>query len=685
MSVRSFALLLAALCGFGQAAPTCEYVVQASDHQRAPLKSEVPVIHVTDIQSLADAHIAACTSAPLDRGLACCHDVSFSFQAGFHILSSPINITFPLGESGDRSKTTSAPSFHFLAGTNQSASPSLQDLPAIVGGVPIPDNAWQPCSATATADAPPCSGWTGVFAARVTDIPSLNGTPPVRMLWADGGNLRIPRAAATGTPLAALKLSAVEGGDFPGFFAAAGVPDPAAWVARAAEMRWPRVIRNWIEPRCVVTSANATHLRVDPLCWKRLRERHAMAAVAPPAIDNVPLVASSASAVSLAPPSPGTFVSTGSWVFYHPPQTPTDARGGRTEGSTAAPRGVWAPVLESLLTLTGGGGHSLERLAFRHTTWRRATQPGGYIPQQSGSISTEEVQAAVTISRGTTVVVRGCAFAHLGSIYALEVGAATHGAVVDACVFQDLSGGGPRFGNVDNKRAVSPSTADWDLNISLTRSLVEDAACEYRGAVAVFAGYVRDLTIETNTVNRTGYTGISAGWGWGRVISWMRGTTIMRNHVGHVMQALNDGGCIYTLGPQDGSVVEGNVCHIDDAPVIGSLYHDNGSRGFVTTNNVVDGSTSPCVYLQGCCGQPAHNITVSNLWYRDSPPPMNHCAPQGCVVQNATVHAVPHGQAFPPPAARIMAEAGIPAADLQAWGTARSQTQPLLRWRDYES
>ena len=50
------------------------------------------------------------------------------------------------------------------------------------------------------------------------------------------------------------------------------------------------------------------------------------------------------------------------------------------------------------------------------------------------------------------------------------------------------------------------------------------------------------------------------------------------------------GGCIYTLGPQPGSTVRGNYCALDEAPVVGCFYHDNGSRGFVTSDNVADAS-----------------------------------------------------------------------------------------------
>jgi len=112
---------------------------------------------------------------------------------------------------------------------------------------------------------------------------------------------------------------------------------------------------------------------------------------------------------------------------------------------------------------------------------------------------------------------------------------------------------------------------------------------------------VARLSLQHNSIAEVGYTGISLGWGWGRVLSFARDNHVRHNRLSGVMRALNDGGCIYTLGPQPGSTVHGNYCALDEAPVVGCFYHDNGSRGFVTTDNVADASPAgaPCVYLQG--------------------------------------------------------------------------------------
>ena len=151
------------------------------------------------------------------------------------------------------------------------------------------------------------------------------------------------------------------------------------------------------------------------------------------------------------------------------------------------------------------------------------------------------------------------------------------------------------------------------------------------------------------------------------------------------------GGCIYTLGPQPGSTVRGNYCALDEAPVVGCFYHDNGSRGFVTSDNVADASGrdsnappppatldppseyapppfacpaspqaspagAPCVYLQGCCGDPAVDIAVSGLWCRGVGAPRNGCAAENCTIDEATLHVVTG--AWPEAAQAIVDAAG---------------------------
>ena len=212
------------------------------------------------------------------------------------------------------------------------------------------------------------------------------------------------------------------------------------------------------------------------------------------------------------------------------------------------------------------------------------------------------------------------------------------------------------------------------MSVSRDGQSGERCGARVRGAAAIFAGYVASSQLAHNTIRDTGYTGISLGWGWGNHVvgkqTFARDNHITSNHIEGVMSALNDGGCAYTLGPQPNSTLSENVCIADNAPVVGSFYHDNGSRYFTTTRNVASGSPAPCLYLQGCCNAPALDIYVSDLWCRDEGAVDNGCKTSNCLahypgvaadchcdVDEATVHTLASG-ARPAEAQAIVNAAG---------------------------
>ena len=117
--------------------------------------------------------------------------------------------------------------------------------------------------------------------------------------------------------------------------------------------------------------------------------------------------------------------------------------------------------------------------------------------------------------------------------------------VVRGCHFSDLSGGALKLASVGvddgNARALSNDTAQWDSDYVVEENVVERAALEWRGASALFAGYVARLSLQHNSISEVGYTGISLGWGWGRVHSFARDNHVRHNRLSGVMRALNDG------------------------------------------------------------------------------------------------------------------------------------------------
>ena len=129
-----------------------------------------------------------------------------------------------------------------------------------------------------------CPGWDGVFVHYIKDIVGFDPSAmPLRNLWVDG--IRAVRTAIEGESIG---LNATASG----YAAPAG---SLLWTS--GELRWPRQIKNWIEPRCSAT-VSGNEIKVDAACWKDLVARNGgKLPPAPAYIENVDYAA----------PGPGEF------------------------------------------------------------------------------------------------------------------------------------------------------------------------------------------------------------------------------------------------------------------------------------------------------------------------------------------------------------------------------------------
>lgn len=492
--------------------------------------------------------------------------------------------------------------------------------------------------ATVVSGGTPVGGWAqaggGVY---VADLPA--SLAPARNLWVNG--VRMNRTRVDG---ASLGLTATAAG-----YETATAPN---WSQPdGVELLYLSNVRNWIQPRCLVGSMDAgdtTTITVQAGCWKALTTRHGGVPPVPTAAENVGQ-----------PQRPGEFFadfSAGKLYLYPPAGVDPSASGADVVVGTS----------ESLLNGTGVHTHSWSGVTFQYSTWSGVGKDMGYVPSQSAVHACSnggscEPVGAVHFTASVGLTFANCTWQNHGAVYGLGVGGASSSIRVHGCTFYDLSGGAVKLGNVDNARAVSNVTTDWDMNISLSRSTISHSSLEYLGAAAVFAGYVADTEIDHNSIFNTGYSGVSLGWGWGSVVSFARNNRITNNHVYDVMRSLVDGGCIYTLGPQPNSTVANNYAH-DDHNKFAVLYHDNGSRYFTNTNNVVGGSPAAwAFFLQGCCGKPALDIAVSHIWWKGTAMWQNNCAAEGCTVDKASVHELAANAAWPAAAQTIIDNAGASA------------------------
>lgn len=378
-------------------------------------------------------------------------------------------------------------------------------------------------------------GWAAVTlgggAAYVAAVPAgFAAGASVRQLWVSRA-----RAARTRLSNASLALGASTSwvspdGTRAGFLFEA--PVPAAWQTnstRAIEFVFPRVVQNWIAPRCTLAdiSADGRNVSLAAPCGGFLADRYAKRATLLPA----PLVVEAA---PLFPLPPGS--------FFH------DADGGLLYYALAAGQTLadlnadaWVAPQEVLVRYDNVSGHVWEGVAFQFGTWNQASAGDGYVEIQSavyactpgapdcgpniGGARGGTSAAAASLPTGggeppgnvriagcSDVSFQGCNFSHLGGAYALAVAGASHRVSVSRCAFSDLSGGFLRLGSVSEAGPTKPDPDLWNTELVASDNVATGIGLEYAGAASLFAGYLFSSTLAHNSISDAAYSGISVGW-----------------------------------------------------------------------------------------------------------------------------------------------------------------------------
>jgi len=310
------------------------------------------------------------------------------------------------------------------------------------------------------------------------------------------------------------------------------------------------------------------------------------------------------------------------------------------------------PLLVSIAGTPQAPIHDLtiKGLQFSYTSWTGPSGPEGYANQQSGAFLTgqaktfpadaltscsmgcaafetvrntwHQMPSAVQISAAQHVLVEGNVFAHLGQ-YALGigndananlagVGLATADVVVRDNLFADLSAGAIAAGGVlpDAHHPSDPRLTNRQLLIQ--SNLIQSTGKDFSDTASVLATYFDGAIIIHNDISDAPYDAIDVGYGWGYVdrggnanyLANFRGydagmnplwetptirhdVMVAYNRVYKVKQIADDGGAIYNLSACPDCVIAEN--HVFDIGHRVALYLDEGSRGFMVRNNVVEG------------------------------------------------------------------------------------------------
>lgn len=288
-------------------------------------------------------------------------------------------------------------------------------------------------------------------------------------------------------------------------------------------------------------------------------------------------------------------------------------------GENIAATDIEAPTLDTLVSIQGSSlsnpAHHIAftGITFAYTTWMRPTGYG-QLDMQAGQYDLSADGAnhqyvgrppsAVYVRNADSMLFERNTFTNLGAT-ALDLHSGVHDNTVVGNVVTDVSGNGISLGKfsdeaVETQTLYNPPTSpagedarELATGNTIRNNYISRIGQDYYGSVGIVAGWVRSTSIEHNEIVDLPYSGISVGWGWTYSANAMQGNLIRYNHIHNVMTMLSDGGGIYTLSNQPGTMIDGNYIHdIVRSPYAGSfpirgIYLDFGSSGMTVQNNVI--------------------------------------------------------------------------------------------------
>jgi len=250
-------------------------------------------------------------------------------------------------------------------------------------------------------------------------------------------------------------------------------------------------------------------------------------------------------------------------------------RPGRTE--------VVAPAVDTLIHFhsvpnEGVSFLNFSGITFSHASWKI---PGdGYDGHQADVAVGGSIEAR--FMRSCTF--KDCTFEHLGR-YALNLRTGCKDNSIVNCEFKDIGGGAVLVGE-----KVAPRDNEHELaRNEILDCHIHHCGAVWHGSVGIWVGYASYTRIARNHIHELPYDGISVGWGFADRISPAYHNTIEYNHIHDVMRMMGDGGAIYTLGRQPGTVIRHNVIHDVHGwgPGGNGIYMDEGSAEILVENNLV--------------------------------------------------------------------------------------------------
>lgn len=384
-------------------------------------------------------------------------------------------------------------------------------------------------------------------------------------------------------------------------------------------------------------------------------------------------------------------------------------------GQTMNGTDVELPRLQSLVDIGGSYGNPVQGLSFSGieftgTTWLGPSTSQGYADQQSGTFITGQWQqpsfgscffgcqlfeatrehwsqmpAAVQVAAARDITFTDDTFRELGQAglgvgndadaNATGIGLGASDITINGNAFTDDAGGGIVVGGVQANAHHPSQPAMVNHDITISNNLVTNTGTDYKETAAILSTYVTRATITHNEVSNLPYDGIDIGWGWGMndpggsqdyknrgtynyqpiytTPTTLKDNTVSGNLIFNTKNAMHDGGSIYNLSANPGTVIEDNYMYNNNHTV--ALYLDEGSRYVTERNNVVQ-DAGVWAFTNANPNNNTDDNTFSGNWYNGGATQVATGAPHDNVL---TGNVLVSGTNWPAAARAVISAAGI--------------------------
>jgi hypothetical protein len=266
---------------------------------------------------------------------------------------------------------------------------------------------------------------------------------------------------------------------------------------------------------------------------------------------------------------------------------------------------IVVPLSSGLISVVGNENQPVknihfEGITFQYSKWKIPEL--GYCGVQAWHFdprpATEGwavVPAAVYSEWGENISFDNCSFKNLGGS-GVWFGTGSKNCQILNSELTDISGNGIMIGEGQDR--IAKGEQWWKsvpeqvaLANTIENCTVTECGAQFYGAVGIWCGLTAETIIKNNKVFNLPYTGISVGWMWSPVPTPCRQNTIEGNHIHNIMNILSDGGGIYMLGLQPGSIIRNN--HIHDVKInagraeSNGMFLDEGITDVIVENNLI--------------------------------------------------------------------------------------------------